>query len=261
MVPDDAIIQSWVTQPLYALPETQSGTMTYLVNRYAAAETVIQLTKTRTGFEGSLASHGAPVADAHILATEIDDGTLNITRTASLTNTVPPGSVAALVGLRINVECKCDSPVNVLLGQARYVDKRSNASTLRDIIPANQRVVLSAQQTMIKNSSTFPVITGDVFSFSIPMQAAYGSEGGGYVAVIFLNAARKEITRMELPFQPGQRLIPGVRTDKNGRFSVDIPAGATPPSIAVLDFPGSENLRPSSVTMNGQNRSTASERQ
>jgi len=37
MVPDDAIIQSWGNPTaLCAAPKTQSGTMTYLVNRYAA---------------------------------------------------------------------------------------------------------------------------------------------------------------------------------------------------------------------------------
>ena len=43
MVPDDAVIMSWQAQPLYALPETTPGTMTYLVDRYVAGETSFKL--------------------------------------------------------------------------------------------------------------------------------------------------------------------------------------------------------------------------
>jgi hypothetical protein len=37
LVPDIALIMSWEAQPSHVLPETQEGTMTYLVDRYIAA--------------------------------------------------------------------------------------------------------------------------------------------------------------------------------------------------------------------------------
>jgi hypothetical protein len=36
LVPDDAIIQTWDRHPARFLPETQPGTLTYLVNRYGS---------------------------------------------------------------------------------------------------------------------------------------------------------------------------------------------------------------------------------
>jgi hypothetical protein len=37
MIPDDAIFQTWMSYPTHVMPETQAGTMTYLVRRYTAA--------------------------------------------------------------------------------------------------------------------------------------------------------------------------------------------------------------------------------
>jgi hypothetical protein len=254
MIPDDAIIQSWVTQPLYALPETQPGTMTYLVNRYLAAETEIQAVRTRTGFEGRLVSHGIPVADAQISAYAVDDGALNIKTTSLLTDTVPPGSVAARVGLRINVECNCNGPVDILLGPAQFVDKKTGALAVRDIVTPMQRVVLTAQQTMLKNSPSFSVTAGNAFSFSISMLTSYDSRNSGYVAIIFLDAAGKEITRMELPLRVGQRPIFMGRTDRNGGFTVDVPEAPISSSLVSFDFSGSDNFRLKSVTLKNGNQ-------
>jgi hypothetical protein len=250
IIPDDAIIQSWVAQPLYALPETRPGTMTYLVNRYAAAETELKATRTKTGFQGTLTSDGMPVADAEIIANAIDDGTLNIISTTSLSQTIPPRSVTALLGLRINAECNCDGPADIALGTARYVDKDSNLSIVRDITPPSQRVALNPQQVMSRNSPAFPVTAGHAFSLSVPMQIAYDSEQSGYVAIIFFDAAGKEIARMKLPFQPGRRAFFKGRTNKGGAFVVNMPAGTTSPSIAAFDFPGSADFRLSSLTIN-----------
>jgi hypothetical protein len=112
-VPDDAIFESWHPQPLYALPDSKPGTMTYLVDRYIAVETVINATKINGGFTGSLTSNGKPVPGVQLFAYGVDDGTLNITATASLTNTVPSGAVNAVIALRINTECDCNGSDNI----------------------------------------------------------------------------------------------------------------------------------------------------
>jgi len=170
-----------------------------------------------------------PLPTRHILATEIDDGTLNITRNCvayeHCSAWVPS---AALVGLRINVECKCDSPVNVPFRPRRdtLIKRSKRVDPARHHTRETKRVVLSAQQTMIKNSST---LSGDQLATSSPFHTdakrPYGSEGGGLCfAVIFLNAARKEITRMELPIPAGTTTYSGAcETDKKRAvFSVDI---------------------------------------
>jgi hypothetical protein len=68
LIPDDAVLQTWEPQPDHALPETQPGTMTYLVNRYATAETVLFATRTSTGFAGAIVSGGAPLDNVQIYA-------------------------------------------------------------------------------------------------------------------------------------------------------------------------------------------------
>ena len=121
-VPDDTIFESWHPQPLYGLPDSSPGTMTNLVDRYIAVETVINATKTNGGFTGSLTSNGKPVPGVQLFAYGVDDGTLNITATASLTNTVPSGAVNAVIALRINTECDCNGSANIFLGTTQYLD-------------------------------------------------------------------------------------------------------------------------------------------
>ena len=68
MIPDDAVLQTWATQPDHALPETQPGTMTYLVNRYAAAETTLSAYQISNNYSGGITSQGLPLSNAHISA-------------------------------------------------------------------------------------------------------------------------------------------------------------------------------------------------
>ncbi|MDQ6869729.1 MAG: hypothetical protein M3178_15710 [Pseudomonadota bacterium] len=239
LVPDHAILQTWNPQPLYALPETQPGTMTFLVDRYAAAETVINTTKTNAGFTGTLTSHGTPVGGAQIFAYAVDDGTLNITTTASVTNTVPAGAAVAVVALRINTECNCDGAANVLLGSAQYIDETQHATVTANVVPPSQRVVVPMGQTMSANSTPFRVAPGNQFTFSVPMQVPYSSSNTGYVAIIFLGGTGAEIWRGELPFKPGQRLIGSNTTNNNGQFTITV----RPPPLVMFSFSGQANLR------------------
>ena len=242
-VPDHAILQSWDPQPLYALPETQPGTMTYLVDRYVAAESAINATETSAGFTGTLTSNGTPVGGARVNAYAVDDGTLNITTTASLTNTVPSGAVTAQIGLRINTECNCNSAANVLLGSTVYDDLTSNTSITTNVVSPTQRVVVAAGQTMSIDSAPFAVTPGDAFSFSEPMQVPYSSSNSGYVAITFFDGTGAGIERLELPFLPGQRFIGADTTNSMGRFKIT----TTPPTIAMFNFAGNPKLRLSST--------------
>jgi hypothetical protein len=242
-VPDHAILESWDPQPLYALPETQPGTMTYLVDRYVAAESAINATEIDAGFTGTLTSYGMPVAGAKISAYAVDDGTLNITTTASLTNTVPSSAATAMVGLRINTECNCNAPANVLLGSALYVDLTSNTNITTNVVSPSQRVVVAAGQTMSVDSAPFSVTPGDAFSFSEPMQVPYSSSNSGYVAIIFLDGTGAEIERLELPFLPGQRFIGADTTNSMGQFKIT----TSPPTIVMFNYSGNPNLRLSST--------------
>ena len=244
--PDHAILQSWDPQPLYALPETLPGTMTNLVDRYAAAESIITVAATSSGFMGTLTSKGAPVGGAKISAYAIDDGTLNITTTASIQSKVPPDASAAVIALRINTECNCNAPANILLGPAKYSDDTSHATVLRQLTAASQRIVVPAGQTMSFNSTPpIPVTPGDALTFSVPMQVPFSSANSGYVALEFLTKDGTGISRLELPFNPGQRLIGTTTTDMKGQFQFATYAKTT--SLASFTFAGNAKLRMSSI--------------
>jgi len=245
-VPDHAIIQSWLPQPLYALPETQAGTMTYLVDRYMAAETVINETKTNMGFAGSLTSGGNPVPGAQISSYAIDDGTLNIITNASLTNTVPSGAVNAIIALRINTDCNCNAPADILLGPTQYVDETTNTTITTTVAPPSQSIVVPIGHSLAVNSAPFTVSPGDAFSFLAPMQVPYSSNNSGYVAIVFLDQTGAEIGAQYLPFQAGQRLIWSNTTNQLGQFTI---SAQPPSSITMFDFAGSGNLRLSSYTI------------
>ncbi len=245
-VPDDAIFESWHPQPLYALPETKPGTMTYLVDRYIAAETVINAIRTSTGLKGALSSKGKSVPGVQLFAYAVDDGVFNIATTPSLTNTVSSGATYALIAVRINTECECNAPANIWLGPTKYIDGTSNTITTTTVVPQSQRIVVPAGQSLAVNSASFPVTPGDTFSFSAPMQLAYSSNNSGYVAVVFLDGAGVEIERLVLPFQAGRQLIGAKTTDQLGQFTI---TAKPPSSITTFEFNGNTNLRLSSLTL------------
>ena len=250
MVPDDAIIQSWQPQPRYALPETQPGTMTYLVDRYLAQETFINVSKTNSGYEGSLTTgEGKPVSNAQLSAYEIEDHAITWT-TASVQGLVPADAVNALSVLRINNECNCKGPVDVLLRPADYLDNTTSQMARRTVAPLDKKIMLTADQHFRFNAKRFPVHAGDSFTFSVPMQSSYDSRKSGYVALIFLNKNGIEIrgSRLKLPFKPSQHLIWTGETDKNGSFTVEMVNHTSASPIVNFQFLGSEGLRLSSIT-------------
>ncbi len=250
-VPDHAVLQSWNPQPVYALPETQPGTMTYVVDRYAAAETSIEAARTSSGYSGTLTSHGVPAAGAPIAVYEVDNGTLSITTVASLANTVPPGAALAVVALRVNTECGCSGAANVQLGVVRYTDQTSRTTVRTEIVDPSERVIVPAGQSLSLNSQPFAVTPGDAFAFSVPMEVPFSSSNTGYVAIAFLDANYAEIVRMQLELEPGQRLLGMAETDSRGRFALALPSATSSPAVALFRFAGDAQLRLTSTVLQG----------
>ena len=249
-VPDHAILQSWHPEPLYSLPESQPGTMTYLVDRYAAAETILDATRTSTGFAGTLTAHGAPVGGAPLAIYAIDDGTLNIRTTPSVAGTVPAGASAAVIALRVNTECGCDAPADIALGAAKYADDSAHTAISIAVVPATQRLSVPAGRSLSVNSPPFAVTPGDAFTFAASMEVPFSSDHSGYLAIAFLDAAGAELERLELPFTPGQRLLWTGRTDRAGRFAAILPGAL--PAVALVSYAGNDALRLAAAVLSGR---------
>ncbi len=250
LIPDIALIQSWDAQPDHTLPETKPGTMTYLLDRYLAAPTELNVKKTQDGFEGTLSTRGMPVSAARITAKEFDDGNQNILWTDTISGKVPAGAVKGQIGLRVNVETAgSDKTADIQLGETRYTDGKSRFSFAHRLAPAQGRLHVPPGQKVTTGSNLFDVTAGDPYSFSVPMQVPDSSRESGYAALFFLDKEGKEITRVPLWFKPGERTFWAGATDSGGRFKIRLSDSRRPPSIVQFDFAGDGSHRLSSVSL------------
>jgi len=250
LIPDIALIQSWDSQPDHALPETKRGTMTYLLNRYLAAQTELKVNKTRDGFDGTLSSSGVAVPGAFVTAEECDDGNQNILWTATQSGKVPVEAVKAQIGLRVNVETEgSDKTVDIQMGEARYTDEKSKFTYVHQLVPPGSRLQVPSSQKVTTGSKLFEVTAGDFYSLSVPMQVPWSSRHSGYVAIFFFNKEGKEITRVPVWFEPGKRIFWSGKTASSGCFTIRMTDPKKLPSIVRFDFAGDASHRLSFVSL------------
>ncbi|HEY0422520.1 MAG TPA: hypothetical protein VGC82_04270, partial [Rhodopila sp.] len=258
LIPDHAILQTWMPYPTHMLPETQPGTMTWLVNRYRTAQTRLDLHRTGDRLQGTVTdTAGQPLAGAPVtLSADLpSESGAPIAHTRS--GHVPPKAASALVALRINAECNCSGPADIAIAPMRFHNDRTNETVQRAFQPAKpntnaepSRFQAQPGQSVTQNTPAFPVTADDPFTIQVPMRTDLASAGSGYVALIFLNAAGKEIMRLRLPFDPVQRPIGTLTTDAHGGFSL-LPDPATLRASVGFhaEFPGDPQHRTASATI------------
>ena len=230
-VPDQAILQSWMTQPTQMLPETEPGTLTYLVNRYTDLPSHITVQRVDGTVTGRLTgAAGEPLAGQKVALRAVANALTAIENTRTLTNTVPAGAARAVLAIRINTECGgCSGPVDVVLGPVRYRDDRSGETVERRFrqpdgtTPARSHLVAAAGQEMWQNTPPFPVVPGDPYTMDLSLTAAHDSDHG-YVAVIFLDQAGRGMSRRIISFAPTSRPAGTAMTDAAGRFAIPLDA-------------------------------------
>jgi hypothetical protein len=229
LVPDHAVLQTWMLEPAHFLPETSDATMTHLVLRYARKRSKIEGSIVKGQFSGSLTDvKGQPIPNAAVSILARQDGLTGELSSHKLSGLVPANAASAIVVLRINSECNCDGDADIGLGQIHYQDKGGKAAT-RVFRSAGKPLDVkgAAQFKAVKGHSQqvftpdFPVTPQQPFELTVPMRASLDAARSGYLALIFLGADKKEVRRDELPFQPGEKEVAGVRTDAQGRFNVD----------------------------------------
>jgi hypothetical protein len=257
--PDQAILQTWMAQPDHMLPETQPGTMTWLVNRYLAAPTHLILHRVGGRLEGDIKDDaGHPLAGVPVTLSAEILGDAGAPTVHALSGQVPTKAAAAVLALRINAECGCSGPADVGIGPMRYHDDRTGQTVqqaFRTPVASGSAAALArfqAQpgQPVTQNTVSFPVVVGDPFTFQVPMRTDLASAGNGYVALVFLSEQGKEVERLRLTFEPAERPIGKVTTDSQGRFSL-LPDPDTLRASAGFraDFSGDAQYRTSSVTL------------
>jgi hypothetical protein len=254
VVPEHAILQTWMPQPVHMLPETDPGAMTYLVNRYIASPTRIALQRTGASIAGRLTDGaGNSIGQATVRVLAVANAKTIIMAVRKLTGLVPPGAATAVIGVRINVECGCSGPANVAIGRVVYHDDRSGQTVQRQFTQAGgaianvARFVAAAGQKMWQNTPGFLVTPGDPFTIEVPMSASYDSAGNGVVAIIFLDHKGQGISRVWLPFEPSTDPVRTTVTDALGRFSLPLaPALSNSNPSFLATFDGNDQFRLSS---------------
>jgi len=232
-VPDQAILHTWMNQPTHMLPENQPGTMTSLVLRYAAAETLLDVRRQGDSITGRLATiGGTPVPHVQVQVLAVDNGTAGVISVRRLSGDVPRGAAKATIGLRLDIECPCSGGADVTVGTMQYRDDRTgNAVQRRFRSPAARpaqsllggvggeiHLVSDLAHPLLLGTPTFPVQPGDPFTLIVPLRATPDSLHGGYVAVIFLRADGSEVARSEMPLTPGSIPIGTATTGTTGAF-------------------------------------------
>jgi hypothetical protein len=226
-VPDHAVIQTWMIHPSRVLPETQPGTLTWLVNRYLTAETRLELHRVGERLEGRITdSTGQPVPGATLALSSAINGSTSASALHTRTGTVPPRAATAVLALRINSECECSGVADVAIGTMAYREQGSSQAVQQTFHPqagpagATGRFHAQPGQAVTQNTPRFPVTPNAPFTVEVPMSISPVTVGSGYVALIFLDAQGKGLLRLRIPFEPVARDIGTVQSDQAGRFSM-----------------------------------------
>lgn len=257
LIPDQAILQTWMQQPDHMLPETQPGTMTWLVNRYLTGQTRLVMRRDDIRLLGELKDEAnQPLADAAVTISAELEGKLDEPILPARSGRVPPRAVAAVMGLRINAECNCSGPADIAIGTVRYQNDSTGQTEQQafgaPLAPgALARFQVPSGHPISQNTQHFPVTGNDLFTIQVPMQTNLASASSGYVALIFLDAKGKEIERLRIPFKPAERSIGIPVTDAQGRFSLLPNFGSLPASVIGFhaDFMGDAKHRTASATL------------
>jgi hypothetical protein len=245
-IPDHAVLQTWMLRPAHMLPETNNGTMTFLVNRYTRLPVTLALTAIGNPITGRLLSvlDGSGVGGATVRVTALDNGLPTARLLArSLSGTVPAQAVTAVPVLRINTEGAGPGPADITIGTVSV--EQAKETVARRFTQA--RYVVTRDQAVSTNASPFPVVGGTSFTFSVKIRTPYSSQNNGYVGIVFQDANQNEISRAKILFQAATVWSKNGLTDNSGILRVVPPISSHRAIVYRLDFAGDPRCRPVSL--------------
>ncbi len=250
--PDHVVFQSWHRHPESLLPETGPETFTNLVSRYLRPRTALSLVPGDASAGGTLTmADGSPVPGATIEVSARPLSGPGAMGTYTIDGVVPDGAGEADVGLRVNAECDCSGPVELVLDGVRYGEGSESGNRVPNgdfaagwdgwgVSGAGQaqvhgsgpaaalHVSATASQDVVLNSGLLPVTPGADFHVQFTAQVGPASTGHGYFDIVFLGQAG-EVGRYRVDLAPIDVQIGGPETDASGRFEValdSLPAGS-----------------------------------
>jgi hypothetical protein len=265
ILPEEVIFGTWTQFPAYNLPETSPTTQTWLINQYFASRTRIEASFSGQAVNGTLTTQqGEPIANAVVTGYVPGVNWSAPLPVASAVGTVPSNAVSALLGVRLNVECRCDGMNDVLLGPLNYQETQGGSGqyswsllgfdfsnghliTTTETVGGTPvtRIVAPTGTPFVGNSGTFAVTPGATYQFSAPAAATGGNGWFGNLIIIWLDANGNGILRSFLVPDPGRYPVSTGVTDVNGHFSLTkLPRAGGGSAPVSVEFGGDGVHRP-----------------
>lgn len=256
--PAQVLFQSWDPHPQHLLPETDTVSITNLINRYFRTRTRLTVRTSRGSLDGRLTdAAGKPLAGLPVELIATPTGGDGQPAEYVISGTVPAAAEEAMLGFRVNVNCGCSGPSDFTLHTLRYKeDAAGSVEAQRDfskglegwglsnreagrLESGSLHVSAAAGQVVTLNSAKFRVTPGASYTLRIRARVAPRSVGSGYFAIFFPGAKAVKLA----PFQAPDVELATFQTKAGGSYQFRIPPHLEEQELHVK-FPGNEALWP-----------------
>ena len=245
LVPEQAIVETWEPHPTHVLPETSDGTLSHVIARYRLTRTKIAAVRAGAAVSGQLTDeHGAPIANAKVELRTLGVGPGRPPAVHSVSGTVPEKARFAIMGIRVNTECLCTGPNDLLVGNFRYAESDGgNVVQQYDLPQEAERhsgriwngiemataviggqpfahLVVRPDQHFGFNSATFDVTSGARFDFQVPIGAVAGDGMFGDATIIWFDGPKHALGQTRIYLDRNGSAVGSAVTGGDGRFSI-----------------------------------------
>lgn len=265
IVPTQVLFTSWHRFGVTNLPETVPNTQTWLINRYVRETTRLWVGFQGVGARGRLTTaRGAPVANATVrgFVPGVDFSRPLPERVVE--DLVPANAATAIIAFRLNTECRCDGPNDVLIGALKYEEilggtarktfAFSSASAMYGQVMVDgemvggtrvTRLIAEAGQAFAPNSDVFAVTAGARYRFTVPAASVGGSGWYGNAIIIWIDRSGNGIDRVFVTPDAGRVLTSSAVTDADGKFVLPrLPRSGPGAAPVTVEFDGGDAYHP-----------------
>jgi hypothetical protein len=264
VIPDDPIFETWIDHPRRIFPASSPASHSYLVAQYELPRTHLTATRVAAGVQGRLTqANGRPVSGAQIVIEALGDDPQSPPPMRSSSGTVPPQARFAVLAMRVNSECSCSGPNDIVFGPLTYQEtaggsvhyeyrpeaapRQATGVAATPIAVANRtlmHVKVAPTGNYVFNSAVFPVTQGAQFQFRVPLASLNGNGLFGTVAVVWLNAQQQGVQRTNITVGNDATPVTTAVTDATGSYATAIPKDAHwQQRPLLLHYAGSPTLR------------------
>jgi hypothetical protein len=252
VVPDQPVFATWTRRPTNILPETDPAAFSHIIEVYQRTRVHLRAERGPDAVHGQLLDdHGQPVPHVGLTVRVIGSVPTQPPPEQTATGAVPAQARYALIGMRVNMECNCAGPNDLLVGDFAYTetggapgDTQTYSLPLEAVKHRGQpwdgvrvwpvetshglaaRVVAAPGQRFGFTSDVFPVTPGATFTFRAPIGAVSGSGMFGTATVIWLDSNRQGLLRTNVVLTQDAAEVTTGSTDADGRFAIALPTAA-----------------------------------